>query len=558
MSLTIPVPVQPSSTSISKRPALTPTPQQQAFLDALTTSSSHIILQARAGCGKTSAILMGVDTYLTTFPGSEVLVCAYNKAIQTEVQEKLTARGYDWKDVQCQTVHGMGMSLLKSSYRPRVEEGKMWRILDSLKEHENRTHPLWQFGSQIVQLVGLGKQSGVGFFDDLPIGDRSIWYDIADHYDVAAFEPGVDMDAVVTWAEKLYRQSLEIVDEIDFNDMVLFPLIKGLRVKYRKDLILGDEIQDWSRTRQAIVRMFLKNPGGRLAGVGDDKQAIYGFSGADAQAMENMTREMNATVLPLSVTWRCPKKVVEVAQRIVPDLQAADTAPEGEVLFQSALFTRSEGLKITGFEIQQPDTPDAFIVPTVGATKNEIYLEDLVPGQDALLCRNTAPLIPLAYRIIRAGIPAKVEGRKLGEGLIELVNRWSIKTTSALRNKLLDYRDRETAKWNAKGKEQKAEEAEDRVSTILAVVEECEKRGRHDVQSVVEFIERLFGDNVKGAVTLCTYHRSKGREWDRVLLLEHSSRCPSRAARQEWQLEQERNLAYVSFTRAKRTLVFVG
>lgn len=141
---------------------------------------------------------------------------------------------------------------------------------------------------------------------------------------------------------------------------------------------------------------------------------------------------------------------------------------------------------------------------------------------------------------------------------LEVAGRWSIKTTSALRNKLLDYRDREVAKWTAKGKEQKAEEAEDRVSTILAVVEECERRGRHDVASVVDFIERLFGDNVKGAVTLCTYHRAKGREWDRVLLLEHSSRCPSRAARQEWQLEQERNLAYVAVTRAKKTLVFIG
>lgn len=548
MSLTIPVPQHTSTTTI-KKSSFTPTPQQQAFLDALTTTSSHIILQARAGCGKTSAILMGVDAYLSAFPGSEVLVCAYNKAIQTEVQEKLESRGYSWKDVQCQTVHSMGMSLLKYTYRPRVEEGKMWRILDEVKEHESRTHPLWQFGSSIVQLVGLGKQSGVGFFDDLPIGDRSVWYEIADHYDVAAFEPGVDMDAVVTWAEKLYRLSLDIVEEIDFNDMVLIPLIKGMRVKYRKDLILGDEIQDWSRTRQALVRMFLKNPGGRLAGVGDDKQAIYGFSGADAKAMENMTRELCATVLPLSVTWRCPKKVVEVAQRIVPDLEAAETAPEGLVLFQPTLVSNTDKTDSARWAEENLE---------LAAHERTIYLEDLVPGQDALLCRNTAPLIPLAYRIIRAGIPAKVEGRKLGEGLIELVNRWSIKTTSALRNKLLDYRDREVAKWTAKGKEQKAEEAEDRVSTILAIVEECERRGRHDVASVVEFIERLFGDNVKGAVTLCTYHRSKGREWDRVLLLEHSSRCPSRAARQEWQLEQERNVSYVAMTRAKKTLVFVG
>lgn len=75
---------------------------------------------------------------------------------------------------------------------------------------------------------------------------------------------------------------------------------------------------------------------------------------------------------------------------------------------------------------------------------------------------------------------------------------------------------------------------------------------------MVEFIERLFADGMDNVVTLATYHRSKGREWDRVVLWEHASRCPSKAARQEWQLEQERNLAYVAFTRAKKTLVFVN
>ena len=526
-------PTLPTSTGLK------PTPQQQAFLNALTDTTSNIVLQARAGCGKTSAILMGVDAYLARFPSREVLVCAYNKAIQTEVDEKLRARGYDWRQVSCQTVHSLGYSLLKYTYRPKIEEDKVWKILDEIRDHEPRTHPLWQFAPAINQLVGLAKQQGVGFFDDLPIGDRGVWYDIADHFDVGSFEPGIDMDQVVTWAEKIYRHSLDITDEIDFNDMTLLPLIKGMRVKFRKDLILGDECQDWSRVRQAIVRMFLKVPDGRLAAVGDDKQAIYGFSGADARALDNMTRDLAADVYPLSVTWRCPKSVVTLANQIVPDLEAAESAPEGEVLRQNTLPTQAEK---TARELPA----------------STICLEDLVPGRDAILCRNTAPLVSLAYQIIRAGIPAKVEGRKLGEGLRELVQRWTVKTTDRLRIKLLDFREREMARWSAKGKEDKAAEVEDRVGTVLCIVEECERRGKHDVESVIQFIDRLFGDNVTGAVVLATYHRSKGREWDRVLLFEHYGRCPSKAARQEWQKVQEANLAYVAFTRAKKTLVFVG
>jgi len=59
-------------------------------------------------------------------------------------------------------------------------------------------------------------------------------------------------------------------------------------------------------------------------------------------------------------------------------------------------------------------------------------------------------------------------------------------------------------------------------------------------------------------VTLATYHRSKGREWTRVFLVEHSTRCPSPYARQPWQQNQEANLAYVAVTRAMATLVYVS
>jgi len=81
---------------------------------------------------------------------------------------------------------------------------------------------------------------------------------------------------------------------------------------------------------------------------------------------------------------------------------------------------------------------------------------------------------------------------------------------------------------------------------------------RHDLEGVRAFINDLFDDNVKGVLTLATYHRSKGREWPRVMLIEHATRCPTPYAKQEWQLRQEDNLAYVAITRAQRELLFVN
>lgn len=518
---------------------LTPTDQQQAFLQHLCYTTRNILLQARAGTGKTSAILMGVEAYLSHHPAAEVLVCAYNVAIKNEVADKLKDKGYDWKQVGCQTVHGMGMGLLKFTFRPEVDEKKTWKILNELGDQEPLSHPLNVYGPQIVQLVSYAKQAGVGFFPELHIEDRGVWYRLCDHYDLDGYDNTVDIDAVVTQALRIYKLSLDITQTIDFDDMVLYPLIKGLRVKYAKDLILGDEAQDWSRCRQALVKKFMRPRVGRLIVVGDSKQAIYGFSGADSAAMSNLSRDLQAVELPLSVTWRCPKQVVKLAQSIVPDIEAAEAAPEGEVLKQGDLVTGDEAA-------------------AAGRPAGYIFLDDLEPGKDVILCRNTSPLIPLAYRLIRSGIPAKVEGRKIGEGLAALVERWKVRGTAELINRLEDYQQREAEKFKLKGQDDKVLEVEDRVATLLEIIKEVNRRGRKDIQGVLEFIRSLFEDGARGVVTLATYHRSKGREWERVLLWEHYSRCPSKAARQAWQKEQESNLFYVAATRAKKTLVFVG
>ncbi len=493
---------------------MTPTTQQQAFIDALVTTTSNLALVARAGCGKTSTIMLGVAAYTVAFPEHEILVCAFNKPIADEVAGKLKAAGYDWRKAQAATVHSMGFGLVKFIFKPQVNDKKVRLLIQA------RNEPMYQqYGQQIEQLVHLAKGAGVGFFNDVPIGDVGTWHALADHFDVNGLDDTSDMDAVVAAAQDIYRASLAQTDVVDFDDMILFPLIKNLRVKFGKDLILLDEAQDTSRARQALARKFLK-PQGRMAVVGDDRQAIYGFAGADASALPNLVTNLAAVTLPLSVTWRCPKAVVREAQRYVPDIEAAPEAIEGSVSHATALPA------------------------------------DLSKA-DAILCRNTAPLITIAYKLIKAGVPCKVEGRAIGDGLLNLVNRWKVTTIDAFLQRLDVYQQREVQKAQARGADAKVAEINDRCETIQNICQACTDRKQTSLDDVRAFITSLFADDVRGMVTLATYHRSKGREWQRVMLWDHANRCPSKAARQEWQKEQERNLAYVAITRAQRELIYI-
>lgn len=503
---------------------MTPTTQQAAFLSALVNTVSNLALVARAGCGKTSTILLGVSAYRAKHPRAEILVCAFNKAIANEVQHKLKAAGHtDWKLTQSATAHSLGWGLVRFSFRlgnEAIDDKKVAKLVDA----HALTDPTFKtFRGAIAQLVGYAKQEAFGFF--AAVDDVAAWHRIADHYDVNGLDNSEDMAWVVAAAQVVYRESLAQTDVVDFDDMILFPLVKNLRVGFQKDLVIVDEAQDLSPARQALIRKFVK-PSGRMVVVGDDRQAIYGFAGADAQALPNMIRDLGATVLPLSITWRCPKAVVRVAQTMVPDIEAADSAPEGEVIHA-----------------------------------DPSQLDELVYGlgpTDAVLCRNTAPLIDLAYRLIRAGKPAKVEGRAIGTGLINLVQRWKVGTIAAFLTKLDGYEDREVQKAQAKGQDAKVEEVQDRCDTLREIAKACTSQGRHHTSDMVGFIESLFADGAENVTTLATYHRSKGREWPRVILWEHAARCPAKAAKQPWQLQQEHNLAYVAFTRAQATLVFAG
>ncbi len=130
-----------------------PTPQQQAFIDALRngSASQSIALVARAGCGKTSTIMLGVDAIRETRPEDQTLVIAFNKAIADEVKEKIQEAGHAWPHVQASTLHSQGLGLLRGHF------GKGVRI------DGNKMRLVRQYGSQIQQLVGMGKQEGFGW-----------------------------------------------------------------------------------------------------------------------------------------------------------------------------------------------------------------------------------------------------------------------------------------------------------------------------------------------------------------------------------------------------------
>jgi ATP-dependent exoDNAse (exonuclease V) beta subunit len=190
-------------------------------------------------------------------------------------------------------------------------------------------------------------------------------------------------------------------------------------------------------------------------------------------------------------------------------------------------------------------------------------VDTIQPGQ-AVLCRTNAPLIELCFRLIREGKPAKIEGRSIGDGLVALVGRWKVKGLDAFEAKLTKWDARERAKLAAAAKQDEAKLArhEDKLATILVLLERARERGLQTVAEMQAMVEGMFADTAlegqtANLVVLSSVHKSKGLEWPVVHILGRGNIMPSPRAKQEWQIEQEINLCYVAVTRAQEVLVDV-
>lgn len=480
---------------------------QTNIFSFVESAAGNAIVEAVAGSGKTTTLVEAVKRA----SGTSIFL-AFNKAIA----EELKSRG-----VNARTFHSMTYSITTRSRRvSSVETNKTGKVFDELVaklKQDGEITDSYVFGqmykSFVCKLVGLGKQVGIGC---LVAPTQENWNAIVEHHDLELENETADMMYALQLADDVMQAGIR-APMVDFDDMLYLPVLEGMTLpKY--DFVFVDEAQDTNAIQRALLKKIM-HPKSRLIAVGDPAQAIYGFRGADSDSLHLIAREFNCTTLPLSVTYRCATSIVSYAHQWVSHIEAAPGAVAGEV------EDRAFSWKLTDF------TP-----------------EDLV------VCRTTKPLVALAYRLLRARIPASIRGNDIGAGIKSLIKKMNARSISELETRLDEWSNREIEKAVAKGMEGKGEAIADKADTVRFLIGNLEEDKR-TVDNLLGLIDQLFA-NRNGAVQLSTIHKAKGLEANRVFWL-NRSQCPSLWARQDWQKGQEANLCYVAATRAKSTLVLI-
>ena len=98
-------------------------------------------------------------------------------------------------------------------------------------------------------------------------------------------------------------------------------LLAELRERFRFAIV--DEFQDTDPIQWDIFRRLFLEGASRLILVGDPKQAIYGFRGADLptylRATKQMTRDLDAVEYPLTINWRSTPELLDALNRFFDD-----------------------------------------------------------------------------------------------------------------------------------------------------------------------------------------------------------------------------------------------
>jgi superfamily I DNA/RNA helicase len=303
---------------------------------------------------------------------------------------------------------------------------------------------------------------------------------------------------------------------IDFDDMPSMPITDDKINPIQWDNLLVDEVQD-TNPAQLYLAMNSVSDGGSIIGIGDRRQSIYAFRGADSKAMQKFKEELNADELPLSISYRCPTKIRDLVNTEFPDIQ---------------------------FE-----TPEWAIEGSIEYMQSQNIHETLIEG-DMVLCRINADLVPVAFALIRKGIKATIKGKDIGKSLVTLIKKQRADDIPDLMYNLEEFRERQYAKFLKLDKIGKIAQLDDQIATIDVMSE-----GANSVAELMTRCETLFSDG-RSAVTLSTVHKAKGLEAKNVYIL-RPELMPHPMAKTPEAIAQESNIKYVAITRTQDKLVFV-
>lgn len=493
-----------------------PSKYQEAIFEFIRNSQGNLVIEASAGSGKTT-VLVNILRLLDA--KTKKLFCAFNTDIVKELKRK--TKGIENVDVR--TMHSLGNLIilrnLNVDYIPIVETKYKEHIYSNIGDYTDTINSIGRKGymkyvNNVSKLVDFARYNLADSIEEINM--------LAQRHDIDIINDEAEVVlAIMEWGK-------ENLESIDYTDMVWLPNVLHMKpLGLQFDFILLDESQDFSIAQRELI-LRCQKMGTRYVFVGDSFQAIYSFASASPESFQKLKELPNTTCLPLSISYRCPKKVVKLAQTLVDSIEYKEDAIDGNIIYNAKL-------------------------------------EDVKDG-DMILCRNNAPLMKVYNDLIRMGRKCFIRGKDIGNNLKKIIKDSKqeflnsdlkedglfIQLYDQLFNMVSDIMRKTNLDKQTVMNMSIVVNKLDIINALYVLSENLTT-----TQELMNRIDVIFSDRKKNeGIALSTIHKAKGLEAENVYIACRSL-MPSPSATQDWEVTQEKNLIYVAYTRAKNTLGFL-
>lgn len=489
---------------VFEKPKLVPTSEQLAAV-ALVEANQRVKLNAYAGCSKTTTLSMIAEMQCTPS-----LYLAYNKAMATEAAQKFPS----WVTVK--TTHALayavfGRQLQSKLKRPAGayqnvcgtggEIAKFFKLEDFESNHFDKKVPKAAMGLAVKETVNRFEYSSSQAMghEHVSFGPLAKVTKKLDTYDEARYVRIVLEAARKLWALRTNLKSNVLATHDTY--LKLYQLSKPDLSQY--DIIYLDEGQD---TNDCVLDIIAGQSHPKIVMVGDGYQQIYSWRGS-----VNAMKKLDYIEGILTQSFRFGPEVAEVANLIL-------SSPDGERQTEIRGWDQLDS-KVYSFE-------DSYAL-------QESY---------TMLYRTNMTLVLDAVEMIAEGKKVNLEIDvsdfvKMLDSAVELRDG---NMTKVKHEEILPY-----ATWKDFCNEVAGTGGE------LGRVHQIVDSGR--VYHVMGMLSKQRNCEAPD-ITLTTAHKSKGREWDIVVLADDFPSGYNKDGQWTGLTEMEQNLLYVAATRAKKAL----
>jgi DNA helicase-2/ATP-dependent DNA helicase PcrA len=299
-----------------------------------------------------------------------------------------------------------------------------------------------------------------------------------------------------------------------------------------------DEYQDISPLQQSLLETWLGERD-ELCVVGDPRQTIYSFAGATSSYLTGfLNRFPDASVIELDRNYRSSFEIVELANRIAPELPL------------TSVRQLSSRPKVTAFASASAES--AAVASEIKTLSQTRPLSSI-----SVLARTNSQLLPIEKELQKLGIESQLRGSG------RFFRRPEVMQASAAIRALRTLQTQEplfvevskilsALGWSSQPKKTENWEA---LNWFVEVLDELGSPSLDEYLRELDDWERSGHEPQREAITLATIHGTKGLEWESVFLVGvNQGIFPIGYAQSDSEKAEERRLFYVAITRAQSNL----